>query len=438
MVLRFSSWHLITAFVAIVAVGVGLSTLLGGKSDGKVRLLFVVPTPVAGSMLEAPAQAPLDELIETLKKDHDEFGNGIRGPVKKTGVRLQRPEHGMALPANLADTEDALLKEGDVKDADVTIYCWADGATDWFAFLPRPVAMGVGAQRYNPQGRVIGLPRGLDKDDRGAAIAAFAMAQFALTRDKPLSELGAKGFRINVNSKKDNSLLDSLMLESARLSDVLSNAKYQDVSELRHARAIVALAINDQNRRAGNNEAGDPYLTDIMADLDASLNVCDPEERCGLDRIAQIHNDRGNTFILLGLRMDAAEYRRRNLKSPYENAIGAFKEARRLWDRAQDKRPVALAWNNLALAQYWQNKLDPTSPQAPEASLAKALELWQQQNDFMSHHCAWAMTQLNLADIGGSSSARTAARKDVSANDGGQKCVQVQRDLAAATTAAAP
>jgi hypothetical protein len=48
------------------------------------------------------------------------------------------------------------------------------------------------------------------------------------------------------------------------------------------------------------------------------------------------------------------------------------------------------------------------------------------------------MTQLNLADIGGSSSARTAARKDVSANDGGQKCVQVQRDLAAATTAAAP
>jgi hypothetical protein len=49
MVLRFSSWHLITAFVAIVAVGVGLSTLLGGKSDGKVRLLFVVPTPVAGA-----------------------------------------------------------------------------------------------------------------------------------------------------------------------------------------------------------------------------------------------------------------------------------------------------------------------------------------------------------------------------------------------------
>ena len=330
------------------------------------------------------AVAPLTEkLVKALSDDHGAAFRGIGGGTAKVAPLQATADE--ALPANLAEVEAELLNDTRVQNAEMTIFGWRRGDQTWLAFLPRHVEMQNGLQHYNPQGRVIGLPKDLENDDRGSLIAAFALAQAALVRkDK---------------SSRDD--IEHLVATRARLKTVLQNLKFANDPELWRAFGTISMAVDELERRFDSSFSDAVYLQETWDAYERALGVCDVTSRCAHDRVAQIYDDLGNVHVALG-DLEGPKTRAGE-KSRYFNAIEAYQKARSLWNHGQsvDGAAGALAANNLGVARLKLGRLvrDERSAQASLQDFQSALTVWQHLEDRARHHCAWAMTQKNRAEV---------------------------------------
>jgi hypothetical protein len=340
------------------------------------------------------ALAPLREkLVKGLQDDHGVLFKGIDGRTLTIGPLEAAADD--VLPVNLPAIEAALREHAHPQIGEMTIFGWSRGDVTWIDFLPRTLSMRSGLQHYNPQGRVIGLAPALKNDDRGALIAAFALAQSALAHeDEP--------------SRDD---ITHLVATRARLKTVLQNPQFATDPELWRAFGTISMAIDELERRCDPDFSDAAYLHDAWNAYETALGACEGKASCTRDRMAQIDNDLGTVHVALG---DLEKRKTRaGETSRYVNAIDAFQKAQNGWSHGHppDAGPAALAANNLGVAQLKLGRLmrDERQVQASLDNFQSALTVWQHLDDRERHHCAWAMTEKNRAAV---CAAETACRTE--------------------------